>query len=60
MAGLPIPPLNLSSSATSAARGDASFGASPMSVNYGTQGVPSWVYMVGAGLALLWFIKRKG
>ncbi len=60
MAALPIPPLNLSSSASSASRGEAAFGSSSMSVNYGQQGAPAWVYMVGAALALLWIIKRKG
>lgn len=50
-----------SSSASSGVNAKNAFDSSGWSVNFGTQQtVPSWLWIVGAGLAALWLLKRRG
>lgn len=65
MSAMPLPPLNLTSSASSKS-GDAFFSLGPktdsFNVNYGSGGinaVPWWAWAAVGAAAFLW-IKRKG
>lgn len=53
-------PIQASTQASSGVNAHTAFDSSGFSVNYGTQQtIPTWVWLVAAGLAAVWLLKGR-